>query len=67
MVYAILVAHLPGLSSFMDDIDRVVATNYEPTDQDVVKARLRTVSVQEYHLTIPGGRYSTIEAGAGLV
>ena len=51
----------------MDDIDRVVATNYEPTDQDVVKARLRTVSVQEYHLTIPGGRYSTIEAGAGLV
>jgi len=49
----------------MDDIDRIVAKDYEPSDQDVIKARLRTVGVQEYRFTIPGGRYSTIEAGAG--
>ena len=45
----------------MDDVDRVVARDYEPSDQDVVKARLRTVGVQEYHLTIPGGKYSTFD------
>ena len=39
----------------MDDIDRVVGRDYEPSDQDVIKARLRTVGVQEYHLSIPGG------------
>jgi hypothetical protein len=41
----------------MDDVDRIVARDYEPSDQDVVKARLRTVGVQEYHLSIPGGKY----------
>ena len=46
----------------MDDVDRVVARDYEPSDQDVVKARLRTIGVQEYHLTIPGGEYSTFDA-----
>ena len=40
----------------MEDIDRVVANDYEPSDQDVIKARLRTVGVQEYRITIPGGR-----------
>ena len=53
---------LTRISSFMDDIDRVVARDYEPSDQDVVKARLRTVGVQEYHFSIPGGEYSTFDA-----
>lgn len=46
----------------MDDVDRVVARDYEPSDPDVVKARLRTVGVQEYHLTIRGGESSTLDA-----
>ena len=45
----------------MDDIDRVVARDYEPSDQDVVKARLRTVGVQEYHFSILGGDSSTLD------
>lgn len=49
----------------MGDIDRLVARDYEPSDQDVVKARLRTVGIQEYHFTIPGGRYPTFEAIVG--
>ena len=52
----------PRALSFMDDVDRIVARDYEPSDQDVVKARLRTVGVQEYNLTIPGGEYSTLSA-----
>lgn len=50
--------------SFMDDVDRIVARDYEPSDQDVVKARLRTVGVQEYHLSIPGGKYPIFDVGA---
>jgi len=61
----ILVASSAVFSSFMSDIDRVVARDYEPSDQDVVKARLRTVGIQEYHFTIPGGKYSTFDASAG--
>lgn len=47
----------------MDDVDRIVARDYEPSDQDVVKARLRTVGVQEYHLSIPGGEHSISDTG----
>ena len=51
-------------SSFMGDVDRIVARDYEPSDQDVVKARLRTIGVQEYHFGIPGGKYSAFDARA---
>ena len=67
MVYTILVGHSPRFSSFMDDIDRVVAKDYEPSDQDVIKARLRTVGVQEYRFTVPGGEYSALKLGQNLV
>ncbi|KZT66608.1 G-alpha-domain-containing protein [Daedalea quercina L-15889] len=35
---------------FLDDIDRIATRSYEPSDDDVVRARLRTVGVQEYQL-----------------
>ncbi|EPT05833.1 hypothetical protein FOMPIDRAFT_1155651 [Fomitopsis schrenkii] len=37
-------------SFFLDDIDRIATRTYEPSDDDVVRARLRTVGVQEYSL-----------------
>jgi guanine nucleotide-binding protein subunit alpha len=36
--------------SFLDDIERIAAPDYEPTDDDVIRARLRTIGVQEYYL-----------------
>lgn len=42
--------------SFLDDVDRVAAHNYEPTDNDVLRARLRTVGVQEYRFTLEKGQ-----------
>lgn len=36
--------------SFLDDVDRIATRRYEPSDDDVVRARLRTVGVQEYSL-----------------
>lgn len=47
----------------MDDVDRIVAKDYEPSDQDVVKARLRTVGIQEYRFGISGGKRPTFEWG----
>lgn len=43
------------MGSFLDDITRVTARDYEPSDKDVLKARLRTVGVQEYKFTIEKG------------
>ncbi|CCA72164.1 related to guanine nucleotide-binding protein alpha-4 subunit [Serendipita indica DSM 11827] len=37
---------------FLDDVERVTALNYEPTDLDVCKARLKTVGVSETHLVV---------------
>ncbi|KIY44882.1 P-loop containing nucleoside triphosphate hydrolase protein [Fistulina hepatica ATCC 64428] len=33
---------------FLDEADRIAARDYEPTDEDVMRARLRTLGVQEY-------------------
>jgi hypothetical protein len=50
------------LCSFLDDIDRIATRTYEPSDYDIVRARLRTVGVQEYKIqfgTDIGNRGST--------
>ncbi|KAI9061527.1 G-alpha-domain-containing protein [Trametes sanguinea] len=41
---------MPGF--FLDDIERIAVRNYEPTDDDVVRARLRTLGVQEHRLVM---------------
>ncbi|KAF9461031.1 G-protein alpha subunit [Collybia nuda] len=35
---------------FLNDLDRVATRNYEPSDDDIVRARLRTLGVQEYRI-----------------
>ncbi|TFK64784.1 hypothetical protein BDN72DRAFT_901266 [Pluteus cervinus] len=35
---------------FMDDLDRIATRNYEPSDDDIVRARLRTLAVQEHRI-----------------
>ncbi|TBU47929.1 G-alpha-domain-containing protein [Dichomitus squalens] len=40
----------PGF--FLNDIDRITQRDYEPSDNDVVRSRLRTVGVQEYKLVM---------------
>jgi guanine nucleotide-binding protein subunit alpha len=37
---------------FLNDIDRIATRGYEPTDEDILRARLRTVAYQEYKLKI---------------
>ncbi|KAK7462125.1 hypothetical protein VKT23_007728 [Stygiomarasmius scandens] len=35
---------------FLDDIDRIATRSYEPSDDDVVRARLRTLGVEEHRV-----------------
>jgi len=41
----------------LDDLYRIAHQGYEPTDEDVVRARLRTVGVQEYRFSLDTGAY----------
>ncbi|KAJ7326357.1 heterotrimeric G protein alpha subunit [Mycena albidolilacea] len=40
---------------FLDDLDRIATRSYTATDDDIVRARLRTVGIQEYLLRISDG------------
>ncbi|KAI0673186.1 G-alpha-domain-containing protein [Trametes maxima] len=49
----------PGF--FLNDIDRIAVRDYEPTDDDVVRARLRTLGVQEHRIKFNKGPASGSE------
>ncbi|KAJ6578829.1 guanine nucleotide binding protein, alpha subunit [Mycena vulgaris] len=40
---------------FLNDVERIARTDYQITDDDIVRARLRTVGVQEYRVTFEHG------------
>ncbi|KAJ7232777.1 guanine nucleotide-binding protein alpha-4 subunit [Mycena haematopus] len=41
--------------SFLDSIERVTALSYEPTDDDILKARLKTLGVSEHNFNLKAG------------
>ncbi len=41
--------------SFLNDVDRIAVEDYEPSDDDIVRARLRTMGVQEYRFMFERG------------
>ncbi|KZP14759.1 G-alpha-domain-containing protein [Athelia psychrophila] len=50
----------PGF--FLDDLERILSPTYEPTDEDVLRARLRTVGVQEYSFVLEQGQNDVVRA-----
>lgn len=44
-----------SLRSFLNDIERIATRHYEPSDSDVIRARLRTLGVQEYSFWVEEG------------
>ncbi|KAH7881885.1 guanine nucleotide binding protein, alpha subunit [Phlebopus sp. FC_14] len=42
-------------SFFLNASDRLASRNYEPTDDDIVRARLRTLDIQEHELNVEEG------------
>lgn len=45
-----------NLDSFIADAERITVRNYQPTDDDVIRARLRTLGVQEYRFIFDHGK-----------
>ncbi|KZT64204.1 G-alpha-domain-containing protein [Daedalea quercina L-15889] len=43
-----VIESIPGF--FLNDVERIAARDYEPSDNDIVRARLRTMGVQEYNI-----------------
>ncbi|KAM6492797.1 guanine nucleotide-binding protein alpha subunit [Amanita muscaria] len=46
---------------FLDDLDRVATRDYEPSDEDILRARLRTVGVQEYRMRIESAKRASAD------
>ncbi|KAH7886276.1 guanine nucleotide binding protein, alpha subunit [Phlebopus sp. FC_14] len=46
---------------FLDEIKRITALRYFPTDQDVLKARLKTMGVVEHSFSIPDSQRHNME------
>ncbi|KAG6820150.1 hypothetical protein H0H93_004732 [Arthromyces matolae] len=46
---------------FLDDIPRITAKKYIPTDSDVMKARLKTTGVVEHTFSVPSGNNQGVE------
>ncbi|KLO18768.1 G-alpha-domain-containing protein [Schizopora paradoxa] len=44
-----------GGGFFLDDIDRIAVPDYVPSDDDIVRARLRTMGVQEHRFVFERG------------
>ena len=44
-----------SFDSFLNDLDRIASRDYVVTDNDIVRARLRTVGIQEHRLTFKTG------------
>ncbi|EED79074.1 candidate G-protein alpha subunit [Postia placenta Mad-698-R] len=44
---------MPGF--FLNDAARIATLNYEPSDDDIVRARLRTLGVEEHRFTMESG------------
>lgn len=57
------------MCSFLNDIDRIASRDYEPSDDDVVRARLRTLGVQEHKIKFTKGasRATSINHVGGML
>jgi hypothetical protein len=41
--------------SYLNSVSRIAGRGYEPSDEDIVRARLRTMGVQEHRLRFEQG------------
>lgn len=42
---------------FLDDAERIAVPNYEPTDQDIMRARIKTIGVEEHRFAVENGPF----------
>ncbi|PPQ72683.1 hypothetical protein CVT24_012661 [Panaeolus cyanescens] len=49
----------PGF--FLDDLSRIAVSNYVPTDSDIIRARIKTMGVEEHTFLVERGRDANTE------
>lgn len=52
-----------GVSHFWNDLDRVFSLSYLPTNEDILRARLRTIGFDEAVFSYKGSRFRVVDAG----
>lgn len=40
-----------AIPSYLDSLDRIGATDYQPTEQDILRTRVKTTGIVETHFT----------------
>jgi hypothetical protein len=48
---ALLLTVIFSVSSFLDDLDRLGAKDYQPTEQDILRTRVKTTGIVEVHFS----------------
>jgi guanine nucleotide-binding protein G(o) subunit alpha len=48
---------------FLDDLDRLSQTNYQPTEQDILRTRVKTTGIVEVHFTFRSLNFKLFDVG----
>ena len=51
------------LSSFLDDLDRLGAKDYQPTEQDILRTRVKTTGIVEVHFSFKNLNFKLFDVG----
>eukprot|EP00761_Pharyngomonas_kirbyi_P014571 gb/GECH01014601.1/.p1 GENE.gb/GECH01014601.1/~~gb/GECH01014601.1/.p1 ORF type:complete len:359 (+),score=84.59 gb/GECH01014601.1/:1-1077(+) len=54
---------LDSAAYFLDDIDRIASPEYQPSQQDVLRSRVKTVGIVETEFTIEGYKFRMVDVG----
>ena len=56
----------PFLSSFLDDLDRLGGKEYQPTEQDILRTRVKTTGIVEVHFSFKNLKEDGIQAAKDI-
>ena len=51
------------LLSFLDDLDRLGAKDYQPTEQDILRTRVKTTGIVEVHFSFKNLNFKLFDVG----
>ena len=63
-VHSLNPAFLPGVDSYLNDLDRIADTAYLPTQQDVLRVRVPTTGIIEYPFDLENVVFRLVLQGA---
>lgn len=52
------------LCSYLDSLDRIGAADYQPTEQDILRTRVKTTGIVETHFTFKNLHFRSVVTGA---